>query len=193
MDARDRRPSSAELPKDNGSMSEHPSPLLDPATARSWLAVALEEARAGLAEGGIPIGAALVGPDGAVLGRGHNRRVQDGDPSVHGETAAFKAAGRQRTYRGTTMVTTLSPCWYCSGLVRQFGISRLVVGESRTFTGGHDWLAEHGVEVLVLDDPDCVELMTRFIADHPALWHEDIGEDIGEDTGEEGPGSALHR
>ena len=193
MDARDRRPSSAELPKDNGSMSEHPSTLLDPATARSWLAVALEEARAGLAEGGIPIGAALVGPDGAVLGRGHNRRVQDGDPSVHGETAAFKAAGRQRTYRGTTMVTTLSPCWYCSGLVRQFGISRLVVGESRTFTGGHDWLAEHGVEVLVLDDPDCVELMTRFIADHPALWHEDIGEDIGEDTGEEGPGSALHR
>jgi cytosine/creatinine deaminase len=152
-------------------------PPLDPATSRSWLAVAVEEARAGLAEGGIPIGAALVSPDGQVLGRGHNRRVQDGDPSVHGETAAFRAAGRQRSYRGTTMVTTLSPCWYCSGLVRQFGISRVVIGEARTFSGGHDWLAEHGVEVLVLDDPDCVELMTTFIAEHPALWYEDIGED----------------
>jgi cytosine deaminase len=155
---------------------------LDTATARSWLSVALEEARAGLAEGGIPIGAALVGADGRVLGRGHNRRVQDGDPSVHGETAAFKDAGRQRTYRGTTMVTTLSPCWYCSGLVRQFGISRVVIGEARTFSGGHDWLAEHGVEVVLLDDPECVQLMTRFIAEHPALWHEDIGEDIGEDS-----------
>ena len=152
-------------------------PPVDEATARSWLAVAVEEARAGLAEGGIPIGAALVGPDGQVLGRGHNRRVQDGDPSVHGETAAFRAAGRQRSYRGTTMVTTLSPCWYCSGLVRQFGISRVVIGEARTFSGGHDWLAEHGVEVLVLDDAECVELMTRFIAEHPALWFEDIGED----------------
>jgi cytosine/creatinine deaminase len=152
-------------------------PPLDPATSRSWLAVAVEEARAGLAEGGIPIGAALVSPDGQVLGRGHNRRVQDGDPSVHGETAAFRAAGRQRSYRGTTMVTTLSPCWYCSGLVRQFGISRVVIGEARTFSGGHDWLAEHGVEILVLDDPGCVELMTTFIAEHPALWYEDIGED----------------
>ena len=151
---------------------------LDQATARSWLAVAVEEARAGLAEGGIPIGAALVGPDGTVLGRGRNRRVQDGDPSVHGETAAFRAAGRQRGYRGTTMVTTLSPCWYCSGLVRQFGISRLVVGEARTFSGGHDWLAEHGVEVLVLDDPECVALMTAFVAEHPALWNEDIGEEL---------------
>ena len=150
---------------------------LDPTTARSWLAVALEEARAGLAEGGIPIGAALIGADGQVLGRGHNRRVQDGDPSVHGETAAFKDAGRQRTYRGTTMVTTLSPCWYCSGLVRQFGISRVVIGEARTFSGGHDWLAEHGVEVVLLDDPGCVDLMTRFIAEHPALWNEDIGQD----------------
>jgi cytosine/creatinine deaminase len=150
---------------------------LDDATARSWLAIAVEEARAGLAEGGIPIGAALLGPDGAVLGRGHNRRVQDDDPSVHGETAAFRNAGRQASYRGTTMVTTLSPCWYCSGLVRQFGISRLVVGEAQTFVGGHDWLAEHGVEVLVLDDPECIELMTTFIAQHPDLWYEDIGED----------------
>src|SRR5215217_3517429 len=156
-------------------------PPPDDATARSWLAIAVEEARAGLAEGGIPIGAVLVGRDGQVLGRGHNRRVQDGDPSVHGETAAFRDAGRQRTYRGTTMVTTLSPCWYCSGLVRQFGISRVVIGEARTFSGGHDWLAEHGVDVLVLDDAECVEMMTEFIAEHPALWFEDIGEDIGED------------
>src|SRR4051812_35819655 len=126
------------------------------------LDVAVEEARAGLAEGGIPIGAALVGPDGAVLGRGRNRRVQDDDPSVHGETAAFRDAGRQASYRGTTMVTTLSPCWYCSGLVRQFGISRLVVGEAQTFVGGHDWLAEHGIEVLVLDDPECVAMMRDF-------------------------------
>ncbi len=154
-----------------------PLPPLDPTVARGWLAVALEEARAGAAAGGVPIGAALIGRDGEVLGRGHNRRVQDDDPSVHAETAAFRAAGRQRSYRGTTMVTTLSPCWYCSGLVRQFGISRLVIGEARTFSGGHDWLAEHGVEVVVLDDPACAELMGDFIAAHPHLWHEDIGTD----------------
>ncbi len=150
---------------------------LDETTARSWLAIAVEEARAGLAEGGIPIGAALVGRDGTVLGRGHNLRVQDDDPSMHAETSAFRNAGRQRSYAGTTMVTTLSPCWYCSGLVRQFGISRVVIGEARTFSGGHDWLAEHGVEVLVLDDPECVRLMEEFIAAHPSLWHEDIGEE----------------
>ncbi|MEU0287770.1 nucleoside deaminase [Streptomyces sp. NPDC006147] len=149
---------------------------IDGATARAWLATAVEEARAGLAEGGVPVGAALYGADGALLGRGRNRRVQDGDPSTHAETAAFRAAGRQRSYRGTTMVTTLSPCWYCSGLVRQFGISRVVVGESVTFHGGHDWLAEHGVEVVVLDDPECVAMMREFVARRPELWHEDIGE-----------------
>ncbi|TWE09295.1 nucleoside deaminase [Rudaeicoccus suwonensis] len=142
---------------------------------RAMLAVALDEARIGLSEGGIPIGAALFGPDGSLLGRGHNRRVQDDDPSVHGETDAFRRAGRQRTYRGTTMVTTLSPCWFCSGLVRQFGISRLVVGEAQTFVGGHDWLAEHGVDVVLLDDAECVAMMTDFIAANPALWNEDIG------------------
>ncbi|MFE6813676.1 nucleoside deaminase [Streptomyces sp. NPDC057677] len=146
-------------------------------SARRWLATAVAEARAGLAEGGIPIGAALYGADGALLGRGHNRRVQDGDPSAHAETAAFRAAGRQRSYRGTTMVTTLSPCWYCSGLVRQFGISRVVVGEAETFHGGHDWLAGLGVEVLVLDDPACTALMREFIAAQPALWNEDIGDE----------------
>ncbi|MCX5391377.1 nucleoside deaminase [Streptomyces sp. NPDC006482] len=150
---------------------------MDREQAQRWLATALDEARAGLAEGGVPIGAALYGADGTLLGRGHNRRVQDGDPSLHAETAAFRAAGRQRSYRGTTMVTTLSPCWYCSGLVRQFGISRVVVGEAETFHGGHDWLAAHGVEVIVLDDPECVALMRDFIAAHPALWHEDIGQD----------------
>ncbi len=140
------------------------------------LLTAVEEARAGLAEGGIPIGAALFAPDGStLLGRGHNRRVQDDDPSMHAETAAFRAAGRQRSYRGTTMVTTLSPCWYCSGLVRQFGISRVVVGETRSFEGGHGWLAEHGVQVVVLDDPECAALMKDFIATRPDLWNEDIG------------------
>jgi cytosine deaminase len=148
---------------------------LDLVTARDWLAVAVEEAREGLAEGGIPIGAALVAADGTVLGRGHNRRVQDDDPSAHGETSAFRSAGRQLTYAGTTMVTTLSPCWYCSGLVRQFGISRVVIGEATTFFGGHEWLAEHGVEILLLDDPECIDLMERFIADRPELWFEDIG------------------
>jgi cytosine/creatinine deaminase len=146
------------------------------------LAIAVEEARAGLAEGGIPIGAALFGPGGELLGRGHNRRVQDGDPSMHGETAAFRAAGRQPTYQGTTMATTLSPCWYCSGLVRQFGITRLVVGEARTFTGQHDWLAAAGVDVTVLDDLECVAMMERFVAARPDLWYEDIGVDPGRET-----------
>lgn len=144
---------------------------------QSWLDIAVEEAIIGRDEGGIPIGAALIGTDGQVLGRGHNRRIQNDDPSVHGETDAFRAAGRQRTYRGTTMVTTLSPCWYCSGLVRQFGISRVVIGEARTFFGGHDWLAEHGVDIHVLDDQRCVDLMDDFIAAHPAIWNEDIGDD----------------
>ncbi|GAB2683207.1 nucleoside deaminase [Saccharopolyspora gloriosae] len=143
---------------------------------RRWLEVAAAEARAGAAEGGIPIGAALIGADGSVLGRGRNRRVQDDDPSVHAETAAFRAAGRQRGYADTTMVTTLSPCWYCSGLVRQFGIGTVVIGEARNFHGGHDWLAEHGVRIVLLDDPECARSMAEFIAQHPRLWHEDIGE-----------------
>lgn len=143
----------------------------------AWLDVAVEEAEAGLAEGGIPIGAALIGRDGQVLGRGHNRRVQDGDPSMHAETSAFRNAGRQPSYRGTTMVTTLSPCWYCSGLVRQFGISRVVIGEARTFHGGHDWLADNGVEIVLLDDARCYRLMRGFIAAQPGLWNEDIGAD----------------
>ncbi|MFF4690856.1 nucleoside deaminase [Streptomyces sp. NPDC001307] len=149
---------------------------MDERQARVWLGTAVEEARAGRAEGGIPIGAALYAADGTLLGRGRNRRVQDGDPSMHAETAAFRAAGRQRTYRGTTMVTTLSPCWYCSGLVRQFGISRVVIGDATTFHGGHEWLAEHGVEILVLEDPECVAVMRAFVKDNPELWNEDIGD-----------------
>ncbi|BDT96830.1 tRNA-specific adenosine deaminase [Nocardia sputorum] len=144
-------------------------------TPERLLDVAYDEALRGLAEGGIPIGAALFDTGGALLGRGRNRRVQSGDPSMHAETDAFRAAGRRRDYRGTIMVTTLSPCWYCSGLVRQFGIGAVVVGESQTFSGGHKWLAGHGVAVTVLEDRRCIDLMSRFIAEHPALWHEDIG------------------
>jgi cytosine deaminase len=146
-------------------------------TDQEMLAVAIEEARAGLAEGGIPIGAALFTRDGELLGRGHNRRVQEDDPSVHGETDAFRRAGRQRSYRRTVMVTTLAPCWYCSGLVRQFGIGKVVVGESVNFAGGADWLREAGVEVVDLSSPECIELLGGFIAAHPELWNEDIGED----------------
>lgn len=144
-------------------------------TPEEMLDVAVVEARKGLEEGGIPIGAALFGADGVLLGSGRNRRVQNDDPSVHGETDAFRNAGRQRDYRTTVMVTTLSPCWYCSGLVRQFNIGALIIGESRTFTGGHDWLAEHGVAVTLLDDERCVAMMTEFIDANPAVWNEDIG------------------
>jgi cytosine deaminase len=140
------------------------------------LAVALEEARAGFDEGGIPIGAALFRRSGELLSRGRNRRVQQGDPSVHAETDAFRRAGRQRDYRDLVMVTTLAPCWYCSGLVRQFRIGTLVVGDSRTFAGGLDWLRENGVEAIDLDNAECRELLGRFIALQPEVWNEDIGE-----------------
>ncbi len=140
------------------------------------LAVAIEEARLGLAERGIPIGAALFTRAGELVSRGHNRRVQQGDPSMHAETDAFRRAGRQRSYRNLVMVTTLAPCWYCSGLVRQFHIGTLVVGESRTFSGGLDWLRENGVEVIDLDNHECRELLEGYIAKHPEIWNEDIGE-----------------
>jgi creatinine deaminase len=145
-------------------------------TDREMLDVALEEARIGLAAGGIPIGAALFSTDGTLLGRGHNRRVQDDDPSLHAETDAFRSSGRRRSYRDTVMVTTLAPCWYCSGLVRQFGISKVVVGESVNFPGGIDWLRECGVEVVDMASDECVQLLAGFIEAHPELWHEDIGE-----------------
>ena len=144
---------------------------------RALLETATDQARIGLAEGGIPIGAALYHNDGRLLGCGHNRRVQEDDPSIHGETDAFRKAGRQRSYRDTIMVTTLSPCWYCSGLVRQFGIGTVVMGESTNFHGGHDWLREHGVAVIDLADPECIAMMGEWIKANPGIWNEDIGED----------------
>ncbi len=141
------------------------------------LSVAIDEARIGLGEGGVPVGAALFTRAGELLSRGRNRRVQEGDPSIHGETDAFRRAGRQASYRNLVMVTTLAPCWYCSGLVRQFRIGTLVVGDSRTFAGGLDWLRENGVEVVDLDNRECRELMETFIAAHPEIWNEDIGEE----------------
>jgi len=143
----------------------------------AMLNVAIEEARLGLKEGGIPIGAAVFNSSGHLLGAGHNRRIQQDDPSVHGETDAFRKAGRQRSYRRLIMVTTLAPCWYCSGLVRQFGFPTLVVGESRNFQGGIDWLKSLGVSVIDLDSEVCIKLLADFIHANPTLWHEDIGVD----------------
>jgi cytosine/creatinine deaminase len=140
------------------------------------LSVALEQARQGFAEGGIPVGAAIFAASGQLVGAGRNRRVQNGDPSMHGETDAFRNAGRQRSYRDLIMVTTLAPCWYCSGLLRQFGFGTLVVGESRNFQGGLDWLRSLGVRVLDLDSEECAALMAEFIRLHPEIWNEDIGE-----------------
>lgn len=147
---------------------------LDPS---ALLAIAIEEAKLGLAEGGIPIGAALFDSDGNLLGRGHNRRVQEDDPSIHGETDAFRKAGRQRSYRDTIMVTTLAPCWYCSGLVRQFGIGSVIVGESATFQGGVGWLRENGVEVIDMNSQECIKMLGDYITANPHIWNEDIGED----------------
>jgi cytosine deaminase len=147
-----------------------------PTSHQHMLNIAIEEARLGLAEGGIPIGAALFHRDGTLLGRGHNRRVQENDPSVHGETDAFRKAGRQRRYQDTIMVTTLAPCWYCSGLLRQFRIMTLIVGESRTFPGGLSWLREQGVEVIDLGSRECESLLASYIERYPDIWNEDIGE-----------------
>ncbi len=143
----------------------------------AMLEVALAEARIGLAEGGIPVGAAIFDAAGKVLGAGHNRRVQNGDPSLHGETDAFRKAGRQRSYRSLTMVTTLAPCWYCSGLVRQFGFGAVLVGESRNFQGGVEWLRSLGVRVIDLDSEECASLLGKYIRDNPEVWNEDIGQE----------------
>lgn len=141
----------------------------------AMLEIALAEARAGFDEGGIPIGSALFDSSGALLGRGRNRRVQHDDPSAHAEVDAFRNAGRRRTYRDTIMSTTLAPCWYCSGLIRQFGIPIVVVGESQTFRGGIDWLRECGIEVIDLNSQECIDLLGAFIARRPDVWNEDIG------------------
>src|SRR5271170_6722594 len=143
----------------------------------AMLEVAKAEARKGLAEGGIPIGAAIFDESGKLIGAGHNRRVQNSDPSLHGETDAFRNAGRQRSYRKLIMVTTLAPCWYCSGLVRQFGFGTLIVGESRTFQGGMEWLRSLGVQVFDLDSSECASLLGEYIRRNPEVWNEDIGEE----------------
>jgi cytosine/creatinine deaminase len=143
----------------------------------AMLGVALAEARKGLAEGGVPIGAAIFDASGQLVGAGHNRRVQHGDPSMHGETDAFRNAGRQRSYRNLIMVTTLAPCWYCSGLIRQFGFGTVVVGESRNFQGGLEWLRSLGVSVVDLDSEECASLLSGYIRANPKVWNEDIGEE----------------
>ena len=144
---------------------------------QAMLTVAVKEARLGLAEGGIPIGAAIFDEQGKLIGSGHNRRVQQGDPSVHGETDAFRNAGRQKSYKKLIMVTTLAPCWYCSGLVRQFGFGTVVVGESRNFQGGIEWLRSLGVKVIDLDSKECVAMLGEYIRANPVVWNEDIGEE----------------
>jgi cytosine deaminase len=143
----------------------------------AMLDVAIKQARQGLAEGGIPIGAAIFDQSGKLVSAGHNRRVQQGDPSVHGETDAFRNAGRQKSYRKLVMVTTLAPCWYCSGLVRQFGFGTVVIGESRNFQGGIDWLRSLGVGVIDLDSEECAALLGDYIRNNPSVWNEDIGEE----------------
>jgi creatinine deaminase len=154
----------------------HPSKA-DLDQCRAMLRIATDEARLGLQEGGVPVGAALFDSTGTLLARGRNRRVQESDPSIHGETDAFRKAGRQRTYRDKIMVTTLAPCWYCSGLIRQFQIGTVIVGESVSFRGGLDWLIENGVRVIDLHSQDCIDLLQKFIAEKPHIWNEDIGED----------------
>ena len=143
----------------------------------AMLRTALEEARSGLSEGGLPIGAAIFRADGTVVSRGHNRRIQQNDPSIHGETDAFRNAGRQKSYRDLIMVTTLAPCFYCSGLIRQFGFQTVVIGESVNFSGGEHWLRELGVNIIDLADPECIAMMRDYIAANPAVWNEDIGVD----------------
>src|ERR1700745_3086138 len=143
----------------------------------AMLTVAVAEARKGLAEGGIPIGAAIFEEHGTLVGSGHNRRVQNNDPSLHGETDAFRNAGRQRSYRKLSMVTTLAPCWYCSGLIRQFRFARVILRDSRNFQGGIDWLRSLNIEAIDLDSQECVTLLADYIQKNPAVWHEDIGKE----------------
>lgn len=143
---------------------------------RAFMRTAYAEAKIGYDEGGLPIGAVLT-ENGEVIGRGHNRRVQEGDPIAHGEMDCLRRAGRRRGYGATTLYTTLSPCMMCTGAILQFGIPRVVVGEDKNFDGNIGFLSERGVEVALLQDPDCIGLMGRFIREHPEIWNEDIAED----------------
>jgi len=144
---------------------------------QAFMAMALAEAQQGFDEGGVPVGAVLVGVEGRLLGGGHNRRVQDGDPIAHGEMDCLRRVGRMRSYAGTTLYTTLTPCMMCTGTIIQFGIPRVVIGENRSFDGNEDLLRSRGVAVTVLDDPACIALMQRFQREKPAVWAEDIGVD----------------
>ncbi len=151
-------------------------PIVEPSRAdRDFMALAYEEAKIGFDEGGLPIGAVLV-EDGAAIARGRNRRIQEGDPIAHGEMDCLRRAGRRPHYKTVRLYTTLSPCMMCAGTILQFGIQRVVVGEDRNFAGNLGFLSERGVLVALLQDPDCIELMGRFIRAHPDLWNEDIAE-----------------
>jgi cytosine deaminase len=143
---------------------------------RSFMALALEEAQRGYDEGGVPVGAVMVS-EGIVIAQGHNRRFQEGDPIAHGEMDCLRRAGRRPNYKGVTLYTTLSPCMMCTGTILQFGITRVVIGEQQNFAGNTDFLAERNVEVILLNDPACINLMSRFISERPDLWNEDIAED----------------
>ncbi len=151
--------------------TEASEPQIDP-----FMRAAIEEARKGLAEGGIPIGSALV-KDGKLVGTGHNKRVQDNDPVTHAETDCLRNAGRLGSYRGCTLYSTLMPCYFCAGAAVQFGIKKVIVGESRTFPGAPEFMRSHGIEVIDLDLPECYEMMADFIEKNPKLWNEDIGEE----------------
>ena len=147
---------------------------------RTWMEKALGQAQDSFDHGGLPIGSVLVrhraGGEDELIGEGHNQRVQQGDPIAHGEMDCIRRAGRQRSYRDTTIYTTLSPCMMCSGTIVQFGIPRVVIGENRNFGGNEEFLRSKGVEVIILDDEKCTALMARFIAERPEIWNEDIGE-----------------
>ena len=175
-----RSPNSERLYSESAAplrMNLSPEPAISNDASRAMLAVARDEARVGLREGGLPIGAAIFRTDGTLVSSGHNRRIQQNDPAIHGETDAFRRAGRQKSYRDLIMVTTLAPCWYCSGLVRQFGFRMVIVGESQNFSGGEAWLRSLGIQVIDLADPECTAMMASFIATYPELWNEDIGVD----------------
>lgn len=140
---------------------------------QKFMAAALAQAKIGLQEGGVPVGAVMV-ENGQIIGQGRNRRVQEGNPVSHGETDCMKNAGRRPSYSNVTLYTTLSPCMMCTGTILQFGIPRVVIGECKNFAGNIDFLQEKGVEVTVLDDPECVDMMAQFISAKPQLWYEDI-------------------
>jgi cytosine/creatinine deaminase len=155
------------------SRGDHEEDKLTDETDRNFMKEAFQQAMFSYKEGGLPIGAVMV-EKGAVISAGHNRRVQDGDPTAHGEMDCLRKAGRRMRYDGVTLYTTLSPCMMCTGTVLQFGIRKVVVGENQNFPGNIEMLRSRGVDVVLLNDPECIALMRRFIAERPELWDEDI-------------------